>query len=68
MERPLKKGAGYFLPGACGSGVIIRLDRMIQMGYPPLLICQDWGMRGLIRTISAVSYNSITNGLICGDW
>ena len=29
--------------GDCGSGVIIRLDRMIQMGYPPILICQDLG-------------------------
>jgi hypothetical protein len=38
------------------KGVIIRLDRMIQMGCPlALKVPQDWGIRGLIRTNSAIS-------------
>jgi hypothetical protein len=44
--------------GSGGYGVIIRLDRMIQMGYPPLLICQDRGIEGVDQ-----DYFSILEGM-----
>jgi hypothetical protein len=38
-------GTGYFLLRVWGSTVIVRLDRMIQIEYPPSLkVPKDWGI------------------------
>jgi hypothetical protein len=45
-----KRGAGYFLPGV--------------RGCPPALeFPQDWGIRGLIETISAASIKEVKKGI-----
>jgi hypothetical protein len=60
-EAKQSKGVqrNFPLVGAWGSKVIIRLDRMIQMAYPPALkVPQDWGIRGLLETISEIYKNT----------